>query len=233
MTPRRYHPGVPLIQAQVILGSAGLLAEPDEQLLCDVLASCGASTQVEPVPVHRGESAALTWIVLAVLPLQAFLAALGSKLADDGYAQVRALVKRLAGRRQQVDSQPGDRRPAPLVLMDRGTGLQIVLEADLPAAAYRQLTTLDLSQYRIGPLHYDLARGRWRAELDEAAAPDAALPDVAPPDPAPPDPAPPDAALPDAALPDAALPDAALPDAAPPDAAPPDPAPPNPAPPRP
>ena len=123
------------------------------------------------MPVHRGESVALTWIVLAVLPLQAFLAALGSKQADDGYAQVRALVKRLAGRRQQAARQPGGRPPAPLVLMDCGTGLRIVLNADLPAAAYRQLTALDLSQYRTGPLHYDLARGSWRSELDEAAPP--------------------------------------------------------------
>jgi hypothetical protein len=100
----------------------------------------------------------------------AFLAALGSKLADDGYAQVRALVKRLAARPGTLgNSQPGSRPPAPLVLVDRRTGLQIVLEADLPAAAYQQLTALDLSQFSAGPVHYDLARGRWRAELDEAA----------------------------------------------------------------
>jgi hypothetical protein len=159
-----------MIAAQVILGAPGILAEPDEQALRDVLAGCGASTELETAPVHRGESAALTWIVLAVLPLQAFLAALGSKLADDGYAQVRALVKRLAARPGTPgNSQPGSRPPAPLVLVDRRTGLQIVLEADLPAAAYQQLTALDLSQFSAGPVHYDLARGRWRAELDEAA----------------------------------------------------------------
>lgn len=161
------------MQAQVILGSPGILTEPDERLLLDVLAGCGVSTQVETIPVHRGESAALTWIVLAVLPLQAFLAALGSKMADDAYAQLRVLVKRLAaGRRQAADADAGPAQPpAPLVLLDRGTGLRIVLEADLPADAYRQLTALDLSQFGAGPVHYDLARGRWRSELDEAAAP--------------------------------------------------------------
>jgi hypothetical protein len=173
VTPRRYHPGVHTMQAQVILGSPGVLAGPDEQLLLDVLAGCGASTQVETLPVHRGESAALTWIVLAVLPLQAFLAALGSKMADDAYAQVRTLVRRLAaGRRQPAEAGHGPAQPpAPLVLLDRGTGLRIVLEADLPAEAYRQLTALDLSQFGTGPVHYDLARGRWRSELDEAAPP--------------------------------------------------------------
>lgn len=161
------------MQAQVLLGSPGVLAEPDEQLLRDVLAGCGASTQVATAPVHRGESATLTWIVLAVLPLQAFLAALGSKLADDGYAQIRTLVKRLAARPGQPAGPRPARDPAPLVLLDRGTGLQIVLEADLPAEAYRQLTALDLSQFSTGPVHYDLARGRWRAELDEVASPGA------------------------------------------------------------
>jgi hypothetical protein len=159
------------MQAQVILGSPGILAEPDERLLLDVLAGCGASTQLETVPVHRGASTALTWIVLAVLPLQAFLAALGSKMADDAYAQLRNLVQRLAaGRRPPAGPSPAG-QPAPLVLLDRGTGLRIVLEADLPAEAYRQLTALDLSQFGTGPVHYDLARGRWRSELDEAAPP--------------------------------------------------------------
>ena len=52
-----------------------------------------------------------------------------------------------------------------------------MLEADLPADAYRQLTALDLSQFGTGPLHYGtLARGRWRSELDEAAPPTAAPP---------------------------------------------------------
>jgi hypothetical protein len=177
VTPRGYHPGVQTMQAQVILGSPGLLAGPDERLLLDVLAGCGASAQVETRPVHRGEGAALTWIVLAVLPLQAFLAALGSKMADDAYAQVRTLVERLAaGRRPPAGAGAGAgtgaaQPPAPLVLLDRGTGLRIVLEADLPAEAYRKLTALDLSQFGTGPVHYDLARGRWRSELDEAAPP--------------------------------------------------------------
>ena len=47
----------------------------------------------------------------------------------------------------------------------------VVLEADLPAEAYRQLTALDLSRFSHGPVHYDLGRGRWRAELDEASPP--------------------------------------------------------------
>jgi hypothetical protein len=43
-----------------------------------------------------------------------------------------------------------------------------VLDHDLPAEGYRQLLALDLSQYRLGPLHYDRTQRRWRSELDEA-----------------------------------------------------------------
>jgi hypothetical protein len=58
------------------------------------------------------------------------------------------------------------------------SGLQIVLDHDLPAAGYQELLSLDLSRFRLGPLLYDRAQQRWRSELDEAAAP----PNQAPPE---------------------------------------------------
>jgi hypothetical protein len=54
-----------------------------------------------------------------------------------------------------------------LMLQDTDTGLRVVLEPDLPAESFRQLLSLDLTKFTHGPLHYDLARGRWRSELDE------------------------------------------------------------------
>jgi hypothetical protein len=173
----------PPVRAQVILSSPGVLSEPDERLLLDVLSDCGADPRLF-VELRRGQVPDLTWIVLASLPLQAFLSALGSKAADDSYAKLRALVRRLASARRTHGAAPdADQEtappasletpassPAPLILMDSDTGLQIVLEADLPADAYRELVTMDLSQFSLGPLHYDQARHRWRSELDEAAA---------------------------------------------------------------
>ncbi len=172
--PRPSH--VPRVQARVILSSPGVLSEQDERLLLDVLADCGADARVETVAVRRGQSATLTWIVLAALPLQAFLSALGGKAAEDSYAKLRGLVRRVAGaRRTHEPAPPAEqeapaRGPAPLILLDSDTGLQIVLDADLPSDAYRDLVALDLSQFSVGPLHYDQARHRWRSELDEAAA---------------------------------------------------------------
>jgi hypothetical protein len=171
------------VQAQVILSSPDVLSEPDERLLLDVLSDCGADPRLF-VELRRGDTTTLTWIVLASLPLQAFLTALGSKAAEDSYAKLRALVRRLASTRRArgpasaagQEAAPSAGRetpagsPAPLILMDSGTGLQIVLEADLPADAYRELVAMDLSRFRFGPLHYDGTRHRWRSELDEAAA---------------------------------------------------------------
>jgi hypothetical protein len=166
----------PRVQAQVILSSPGVLSAQDERLLLDVLADCGADARLETFGVRRGGGAALTWIVLASLPLQAFLSALGSKAAEDSYAKLRALVHRLANARHAHEPVPSAApetpasSPAPMILLDSDTGLQIVLEADLPADAYRELVAMDLSEFRLGPLHYDQARHRWRSELDEAAA---------------------------------------------------------------
>jgi hypothetical protein len=166
----------PRVQARVILSSPGVLSEQDERLLLDVLSDGRADARVETAGVHRGEGATLTWIVLAALPLQAFLSALGSKAAEDSYAKLRGLVRRLANDRRTHEAAPSAGQkarvssPVPLILLDSDTGLQIVLEQDLPSDAYRELVALDLSQFSFGPLHYDQARHRWRSELDEAAA---------------------------------------------------------------
>ena len=55
-----------------------------------------------------------------------------------------------------------------LLLQDSTTGIQVVLEPDLPAWAYQQLLSFDFATLRRGPLHYDQHRRRWRSELDEA-----------------------------------------------------------------
>ncbi|WP_326690811.1 hypothetical protein OIE63_29225 [Streptomyces sp. NBC_01795] len=130
----------------------------------------------------------LTWIVLAALPLQAFLSGLGNEAVTDAYRGLKALVTRIRpGASADADAGSGAVPSArdgvgvgvgtdageavPLVLQDPGTRLRIVLEADLPEEAYAQLTRLDLTAFRIGPLHYDRALGRWRSPLDEAAGP--------------------------------------------------------------
>jgi hypothetical protein len=55
-----------------------------------------------------------------------------------------------------------------LLLQDSTTGIQVVLEADLPDEASQKLLALDLSTIRRGPVHYDRHHHRWRSELDEA-----------------------------------------------------------------
>jgi hypothetical protein len=97
------------------------------------------------------------WLVLAVLPLQAFLSGLGSKLAEDVYYELKDVVGRILRR-----SNPG-RRERALVLQDTVSGLQVVLEPDLPIEAYRRLVELDLSAFRHGPVRYDRSRNAWQS----------------------------------------------------------------------
>ena len=97
------------------------------------------------------------WLVLAVLPLQAFLSGLGAKLAEDVYRELKDVVGRILRR-----SNPG-RRERALVLQDTVNGLQVVLEPDLPIEAYRRLVELDLSAFRHGPIRYDRSRKAWQS----------------------------------------------------------------------
>lgn len=148
---------------------AELLLDPEvsddsQHSLVDLLSGLGFLVECRRKRSHRSPDG-LTWLVLAALPLQAFLSGLGEQVADDLYAKLEKLVRRRPAER---DSSSADNQ-VPLVLQDSETDLRIVLEADLPAEAYRQLVGLDLNAYRVGPLHYDRSRGEWRSELDEAA----------------------------------------------------------------
>ena len=134
-----------------------------ERLLVDGVARLGVAARARVVPARRGLGE-LSWLVLVSLPLQAFLTAVGSRLAEDAYHGLRDLVTRLISR-----DRPAAGGQRPMVLRDTATGLQVVLEPDLPDDGYRQLLGLDLSQFRLGPVHYDRSLGRWRSELDEAA----------------------------------------------------------------
>lgn len=134
--------------------------------LLTTLAGLGVHPGTVRAPVtHRGP-AELGWLVLVSLPLHAFLSGLGQEAVRDAYQALRRLVTALARHRRRVDDTPP---PRPLVLHDTHSGVRVVLEPDLPPAAYTQLHTLDLTTFRHGPVHYDRARQRWRSELDEAA----------------------------------------------------------------
>jgi hypothetical protein len=137
-----------------------------ERGLVDALAALGVRTRVKVVPARRGLGE-LHWLVLVTVPLQAFLSSVGSKFAEGAYQSLKHAVRRLLGHEQE---QPAAEVARPLVLQDIASELQVVLEADLPDAAYQQLVGLDLAKFQLGPLHYDRHQRRWRSELDEARA---------------------------------------------------------------
>jgi hypothetical protein len=134
-----------------------------ERLLVDVFGRLGVTAHTRVLPTRRGVTE-LNWLVLVALPLQAFLGSVGTKFADDAYRGLRALLGQLM---REDRPQPAGERP--MVLRDDATGLEVVLDPDLPEEGYRQLFALDLTDYQLGPVHYDRHQRRWRSERDEAA----------------------------------------------------------------
>jgi hypothetical protein len=132
------------------------MSTADEYDVVEAFATIGVAATTRLAPTQRTLNGA-EWLVLAALPLQAFLSGLGSKLADDVYHGLKDVVGRIL--RQ---SNPG-RRERALVLQDTATGLQVVLEPDLPTEAYRRLVELDLSAFRHGPVRYDRSRNAWQS----------------------------------------------------------------------
>ena len=150
----------PQLAADVLVSSE--VSAEHEAVIVDAFRAVDVTARTRMVPTRRGV-AELSWLVLATLPLQAFLTGLGVVMAEDATQRMKRLVGRVLPTRR---AHPPTSRL--LVLQDAVTRLQVVLEPDLSAEAYQALLTLDLSQFRHGPLHYDRQLGRWRSELDEA-----------------------------------------------------------------
>jgi hypothetical protein len=159
---RKYEMSDPHLLAAEVLVTSDVPAE-HEPAIIDAFRAVGVTARIRMAPTRRGVED-LPWLVLATLPLQAFLTGLGMVMAED----VAERMKRLADWALKVRRA---HRPAAqlLVLQDAATRLQVVLEPDLPLEAYQALLTLDLSQFRHGPVHYDRRLSRWRSELDEAS----------------------------------------------------------------
>jgi len=133
------------------------MSTADEYDVAEAFATIDVAATTRLAPTQRTLNGA-EWLVLAMLPLQAFLSGLGAKLAEDVHCGLKDVVGRILGR-----SSPG-RRERVLVLQDPATGLEVVLEPDLPIEAYRRLVTLDLSAIRGGPVRYDRSRDAWQSD---------------------------------------------------------------------
>ncbi|MCF3101977.1 hypothetical protein IPZ58_10315 [Streptomyces roseoverticillatus] len=129
--------------------------EEQREALTDGLTGLGIVPYSATLGAFRGE--ALTWLVLVVLPLSGFLQNVGQLLAQDACT---ALKRVLGGALRRSPAEPPG--PAqPLLLEDERSGARVVIEADLPAAAYEQLFALNLAACGGRTLSYDRTRNRW------------------------------------------------------------------------
>lgn len=128
-------------------------------------ASIGMTADLRTVAPTRSMGG-VGWLILAALPLQPFFSQLAADAADDVHERLKTFVGRVL-RKRSADAGTEDQPRPVMVLQDTVTGVQVILEPDLPAESYQQLLRFDLNTVRHGPLHYDVHRHRWRSELDE------------------------------------------------------------------
>lgn len=149
------------LRADVLV--ADQISDDDAAQLVLEFEMVGLIAELREVPSRRS-LADIAWLILAAVPLKPFFDQLAKESATDAYRRLKTLADKVSRHRPQ----PSDERPKVLLLQDNTTGVQVVLEPDLPDKAYEQLLAFDLSTIRRGPLHYDRHRRRWRSELDEA-----------------------------------------------------------------
>jgi hypothetical protein len=140
----------------------GTLSTEDADRLGQAFGDVGLAAELRQVPPRRSVGD-FAWMLLAVLPLRPFFDQLVHDVAADAYKALKRLVGTVVRRGDQAAELP-----ELVVLQDASTGIQVVLESDLPDEAYEQLFTLDLGTFRRGPVHFDRHRRVWRSELDEA-----------------------------------------------------------------
>jgi hypothetical protein len=145
-----------------VLFASDLSDEGVAQLIED-FQSVGVTAELRQVSPRRA-LAEIAWLALAVIPLKPFFDQLANDFADDAYQRLKTFIAKLFRLHRPPPTEP----PRVLLLQDSTTGIQVVLEPDLPARAYQQLLSFDFATLRRGPLHYDQHRHRWRSELDEA-----------------------------------------------------------------
>lgn len=140
------------------------ITDADADLLIAECASVGISAELQILAPRRSLSDA-AWLLLVSLPLQHFFGRLAENAADDVHERLRSFANQVLRR---TPKKPARRV---LVLEDARTGVQVVLEPDLPAESYRQLLSYDMTMVEQGALHYDRHCRRWRSELDEQDPP--------------------------------------------------------------
>ncbi|MFJ4630450.1 hypothetical protein [Streptomyces sp. NPDC088847] len=165
-----------------------------EAPLVEEFGALGFTVRARALPARRPIEQ-LAWAVLVVLPLQAFLTALGGKAGEDAHHGLRNAVRKVLRRASEAEpstgpsTEPstgpsvepaGESEAEPLadaptasptvVLQDPATGIQIILGPHLDDTAYRALRALDLTGITQGPVRYDTAEARWLSDVDEATS---------------------------------------------------------------
>ncbi len=151
------------VSAEVLV--VGELSPEEAAELIDDFDAMGLTIDLREVPPRRSIGD-IAWLALIAVPAKPFFEQLAKNSGDDAYRRLKTLVGKVGTALHRGETPSVT--PKVLVLQDSTTGVQVILESDLPDEAHQQLLAFDLHTIRRGPLHYDRHNRRWRSELDEA-----------------------------------------------------------------
>ena len=122
----------------------------------DVAREEGIHGSVEATLSSRS-SGEIPWSIFLLAPVGVFFykffAAVGEEAGKDAYQGIRRLISRLFGARHNSNGS--------VVLLDDSTKTHIILSADLPEEAYKQLSQKGLAQLKGGYWTWDSNLEEW------------------------------------------------------------------------
>ena len=141
-------------ELEVILDDSASAA--DVAAVKEAFNDAGLMATVRPSFKRKG-SGDFPWIVMASVPLTAFLTAFAAAAGKEAYKGLKKLVRSIWSTRTRTSGLSGS-----FIIVDRKSGVWVHLKPNIPDDAYSALAELDLeSLRRSGVLVYDEDKKQW------------------------------------------------------------------------
>jgi hypothetical protein len=119
--------------------------------------NAGFVAKVSPVYERKAFTDELPWVVMATVPITAFLSAFAAAAGKDAYDTLKNLVCKIWVKRTKNSGSSGN-----FILIDSKSGIWVLLDPDIPSDAYSELAKLDINSLtNPNAIKYDKDKKKW------------------------------------------------------------------------